>query len=219
MAEADLSPTTFTSSSASDSDYDISLRIPLKIYTETSSDNYHQTQKAMQSLKSAGAQRCQIRSTGSSCHPVELISAQTTENNSQKKGSLFVFAKAKEQRAWTRIKRRTVTVTTNRNSENYPSRKAFATHLSDSHSSTFSDLTNGFSTKYATLSHTRFEEKGRDKKNNKAAFTVERMKFLLNFQTQKTTQEENNCRKLFVDQLGPKYGNLHSCTTQSPRSN
>ena len=41
------------------------------------------------------------------------------------------------------------------------------------------------------------------------------MKFLLNFQTQKTTQEENNCRKLFVDQLGPKYGNLHSCMTQS----
>ena len=83
MAEADLSPTTFTSSSASDSDYDISLRIPLKIHTETSSDNYHQTQKAMQSLKSAGVQRCQIRSTGSSCHPVELISVQTTENNSQ----------------------------------------------------------------------------------------------------------------------------------------
>ena len=31
MAEADLSPTTFTSSSTSDSDYDISLRIPLKM--------------------------------------------------------------------------------------------------------------------------------------------------------------------------------------------
>ena len=61
MAEAELSPMTFTSSSASD--YDISLRIPLKmktkikiIYTEASSDNYHQTQKAMQSLKSAGVQ-------------------------------------------------------------------------------------------------------------------------------------------------------------------
>ena len=65
MAEADLSPTTITSSSASDSDYDISLRIPLKIYTEASSDNYHQTQKAMQSLKSAGVRRCQSRSTGS----------------------------------------------------------------------------------------------------------------------------------------------------------
>ena len=31
MAEADLSPTTFTSSSASESDYDISLRIPVII--------------------------------------------------------------------------------------------------------------------------------------------------------------------------------------------
>ena len=72
---------------------------------------------------------------------------------------------------------------------NYPLRKAFATHLSDSHSSTFSDLTNGFSRKYATLSHARFEEKGKDKRNKKAAFIVARMKFLLNFQTQKTTQE------------------------------
>ena len=34
MAEADLSPTTFTSSSASYSDYDISLRIPLKMKTK-----------------------------------------------------------------------------------------------------------------------------------------------------------------------------------------
>ena len=34
MAEADLSPTTFTSSSASHSDYDISLRIPLKMKTK-----------------------------------------------------------------------------------------------------------------------------------------------------------------------------------------
>ena len=82
MAEVDLSPTTFTSNSASDSDCDILLRIPLKIYTEASSDNYPQTQKAMQSLKSAGVRRCQSRSAGSSCRPVELISDQTTENNS-----------------------------------------------------------------------------------------------------------------------------------------
>ena len=34
-----------------------------------------------------------------------------------------------------------------------------------------------------------FKEKDRDKKNKKAAFTVARMKFLLNFQAQKTTQE------------------------------
>ena len=86
--------------------------------------------------------------------------------------------------------------------QNYPSRKAFATHLSDSHLSTFSDLINGFSRKYDTLSHARFEEKGRDKKNKKAAFTVAWMKFLLNFQTQKTTHE-NNCRKLFVTSSAP----------------
>ena len=79
MAEADLSPTTFTSSSASDSDYDISLRIPLKMKTKIYTLKLpviiiiRPTEKAMQSLKSAGVQRCQSRSTGSSCHPVELI--------------------------------------------------------------------------------------------------------------------------------------------------
>ena len=35
----------------------------------------------------------------------------------------------------------------------------------------------------------RFKEKDRDKKNKKAAFTVAWMKFLLNFQAQKITQE------------------------------
>ena len=35
----------------------------------------------------------------------------------------------------------------------------------------------------------RFKEKDGDKKNKKAAFTVAWMKFLLNFQAQKTTQE------------------------------
>ena len=50
-------------------------------------------------------------------------------------------------------------------------------------------ITNGFSGKYVTLSHARFKGKGRDQKNKKAAFTVARMKFLLNFQKQKTTQE------------------------------
>ena len=73
--------------------------------------------------------------------------------------------------------------------ENYPSRKAFATHLSDSHSSTFSDLTNGFSRKYVTLSYARFKEKGTDKKNKKTTFTVAQMEFMLNFQTEKTNQE------------------------------
>ena len=75
MAEADLSPTTFTSSSTSDSDYDISLRIPLKMKTKIYTLKLpviiiiRPTEKAMQSLNSAGVQRCQSRSTGSSCHP------------------------------------------------------------------------------------------------------------------------------------------------------
>ena len=36
----------------------------------------------------------------------------------------------------------------------------------------------------------RFKEKDGDKKNKKVAFTVAWMKFLLNFQAQKTTQEK-----------------------------
>ena len=35
----------------------------------------------------------------------------------------------------------------------------------------------------------RFKEKDKDKKNKKVAFTVAWMKFLLNFQAEKTTQE------------------------------
>ena len=68
MAEADLSATNTLGHTE-----DISENENEDIYTEASSDNYHQTQEAMQSLKSAGVRRCQSRSTGSSCHPVELI--------------------------------------------------------------------------------------------------------------------------------------------------
>ena len=60
----------------------------------------------------------------------------------------------------------------------------------------------------------RFKEKDRDKKNKKAAFTVAWMKFLLNFQAQKTTQERIIVGKVFV--ISPKYDNLHSW--DSPRS-
>ena len=44
----------------------------------------------------------------------------------------------------------------------------------------------------------RFKEKDRDKKNKKAAFTVACMKFLLNFQAQKTTQE-----RIIVERFSP----------------
>ena len=130
MAEADLSPTTFTSSLASDSDYDISLRIPLKIYAEASSDNYHQTQKAVQSLKSAEVRRCQSRSTGSSCHPVELISDQTIENNSQEMAACL-FSRKRRSRGHEQELRAELLQSPQIRIENYPSRKAFATHLSD----------------------------------------------------------------------------------------
>ena len=43
----------------------------------------------------------------------------------------------------------------------------------------------------------RFKEKDRDKKNKKVAFTVAWMKFLLNFQTQKTTQERKIVERFF----------------------
>ena len=68
--------------------------------------------------------------------------------------------------------------------------------------------------KYAKLSHSRFEEKGRDKKNKKASFTVARMKFLLSFQTQKTTQERIIVES-FLLSARLKYGNLQSLMTQS----
>ena len=133
MAEADLSPTTFTSSLASDSDYDISLRIHLKIYAEASTDNYHQTQKAVQSLRSAEVRRCQSRSTGSSCHPVELISDQTIENNSQEMAACL-FSRKRRSRGHEQELREELLQSPQIRIENYPSRKAFATHLSDGQS-------------------------------------------------------------------------------------
>ena len=113
---------------------------------------------------------------------------QTTEKNSQEMEACL-FSRKRRSKGHEQELREELLQSPRVGIENYPSRKAFATPLSDSHSSTFSDLTNGFSRKYATLSHARFEVKGRYKKNKTAAFTVARMKFLLNFQTQKTTQE------------------------------
>ena len=80
--------------------------------------------------------------------------------------------------------------------ENYPSRKAFATHLSDSQSSTFSDLTNGFSTKYATLSHARSKEKGRHKRNKKSGFHCNKDEVSVELSNTEDKTRENNCRKI-----------------------
>ena len=65
----------------------------------------------MQSLKSVGVRQCQNRSTGSNCHPVELIKLLKTTHKKWQRCS----RENDEAKAWTRTKRRTVTVTTNRN--------------------------------------------------------------------------------------------------------
>ena len=140
---------------------------------------------------------------------------QTTENNSHEMAACL-FSRKRRSKGHEQELREEPLQSPRIGIENYPSWKAFATHLSDSLSSTFSDLTNGFSRKYATLSHVRFEEKGRDKKNRKAAFTVARMKFLLKFQTQKTTQERIIAEsfllsaRLQVRQPSPVYDTVHA---------
>ena len=90
MAEADLSPTTFTSRSASDFELTFLLRILLKMKTKIHTLKlpviiHHQTQKqkAMKSLKSAGLRRCQ-RQSQSRSELIKLSSRRTdqiTENN------------------------------------------------------------------------------------------------------------------------------------------
>ena len=169
----------------------------------------------MQSLKSSGLRRCQSRSR-KQINWIKLSSRrtdQTAENNLQEMAACL-FSRKRRSKGHEQELREELLQSPQVGIGNYPSRKVFATHLSDSHSSTFSDLTAGFSRKYATLSHARFKEKGRDKKNKKAVFTVARVKFLLSFQTQKTTQKRIIVESFFY-QLGSKYDNLHSCMTRS----
>ena len=85
-----------------------------------------------------------------------------------------------------------------------PHEKLLQLTLSDSHSSTFSDLMTSVEIML------RFKEKDRDKKNKKAAFTVAWMKFLLNFQAQKTTQE-----RIIVERFS---SSAPSTTTFSPET-
>ena len=85
MAEADLSPTTFTSRSASDSDYDISTEDSSEnenenTYTEASGDNSSSDPETESGAKSEVRRSATMPKTkpkpiwtGSSCHPVELI--------------------------------------------------------------------------------------------------------------------------------------------------
>ena len=59
----------------------------------------------------------------------------------------------------------------------------------------------------------RFKEKDRDKKNKKAAFTVAWMKFLLNFQAQKTTQE-----RIIVERFSPSASSTTTFTPETVRA-
>ena len=57
----------------------------------------------------------------------------------------------------------------------------------------------------------RFKEKDREKKNKEAAFTVAWMKFLLNFQAQKTTDQE----RIIVERFS---SSVPSTTTFTPET-
>ena len=81
MAEADLSPTTFTSRSASDPHYDISTENSSEnenknTYTEAYSDNSSSDPETESNAKSEVRRSSTMPKpiwTGSSCHLVELI--------------------------------------------------------------------------------------------------------------------------------------------------
>ena len=79
--------------------------------------------------------------------------------------------------------------------------------LSDSHSSTFSDLINQlvlWKLCYA------LRKKIETKRTKKAAFTVAWMKFLLNFQAQKTTQE-----RIIVERFSPSASSTTAFTPET----
>ena len=104
MAEADFSQTTFTSRSASDTDYDISTEDSSEIenentYTEASSDNSSSDPETKSNAKS------EVRKAKTDLNWIKFSSRRTdqiTEKNLQEMAAwLFsaVFVKAKKQRA------------------------------------------------------------------------------------------------------------------------
>ena len=106
------------------------------IYTEASSDNYHQTQKAMQSLKSTGVRRCQSRSTVNWIKLSSRRTDQTTENNSQEMAACL-FSRKRTSRGHEQELREELLQSPRIGIENYFIWQSFI--------ATFPDLTNGFS--------------------------------------------------------------------------
>ena len=80
--------------------------------------------------------------------------------------------------------------------------------LSDSHSSTFSDLINQSPSMASVEIMLRFKEKDRDKKNKKSGFHCGMDEVSVELLSTEDNPRENNCRKVFV--ISSKYDNLHS---------
>ena len=138
MARADLSPSTFTSRSASDPDYDISTENSSEnenenTYTEASSDYSSSDPETEGSAKSEVRRSSTMPKTkskpiwtGSSCHPVELIKLLKTIYG------LVVFSCFRKSKEATGIEhglREELLLSPRIGFENYPSRKAFETHF------------------------------------------------------------------------------------------
>ena len=88
---------------------------------------------------------------------------QTTENNFQEK-AVCLFSRKRRSKGHEQVLREELLQSPRIGIENYPSRKAFATHLTDSHSSTFSDWLPMASLEGKLRFPVQFKEKGRDKK-------------------------------------------------------
>ena len=102
--EANLSPTTFTSSSATDPDYNISTEDSSEnenenTYTEVSSDNSSADPETESNAKSIVRRSSTMPKTkpkpiwtGSSCHPVKLIKLLKTIYKKWKPGCFQLFS-------------------------------------------------------------------------------------------------------------------------------
>ena len=143
MAEADLSPTTFTSSSASDPDYDISTEDSSEnenenTYTEASSDHSSSDPKTESNAKSEVRRTPGVRHWCQSQSRSELDKVVIPWNWSNywkqftRNGTLVVFSCFRKSKEATGIEyglRQELLLSPRIGFENYPSWKAFATHF------------------------------------------------------------------------------------------
>ena len=141
MAEADLLPTTFTSRSVNDPDYDISTEDSSEnenenTHTEASNGNSSsdpETESSAESRKSEVRRSSTMPKTkpkpiwtGSGCHPVELVKLLKTIYG------LVVFSCFRKSKEATGIEhglREELLLSPRIGFENCPSWKAFATHF------------------------------------------------------------------------------------------